>query len=178
MKAIETKYKGYRFRSRLEAKWAVFFETLGIKWEYEKEGFEFDKGLKYLPDFWLPSFDMWVEVKPVPLSFREYKKCIRLSRESGKNVLLLVGIPEAKPYRYISFLEKPEDDFSLSSGNFPGISRSVWDDVILTRENHGGAYWSTGYGFKYPENYDWGYDDLKNAVNAARSSRFEFGESG
>jgi len=41
IKAIETVYKGYRFRSRLEARWAVFFENVGIKWEYEKEGFEF-----------------------------------------------------------------------------------------------------------------------------------------
>ncbi len=38
-KAIETLYKGYRFRSRLEARWAVFFDALGLKWEYEKEGF-------------------------------------------------------------------------------------------------------------------------------------------
>ena len=26
IKAIETYYKGYRFRSRLEARWAVFFD--------------------------------------------------------------------------------------------------------------------------------------------------------
>ena len=32
-KAIETKYKGFRFRSRLEARWAVFFDALGIEWE-------------------------------------------------------------------------------------------------------------------------------------------------
>src|SRR5262245_3495425 len=32
---IETIYRGYRFRSRLEARWAVFFQTLGVPWEYE-----------------------------------------------------------------------------------------------------------------------------------------------
>jgi len=53
IKAIETSYKGYLFRSRLEARWAVFFDALGIVWEYEREGFELD-GLRYLPDFWLP----------------------------------------------------------------------------------------------------------------------------
>ncbi len=37
IKAIETVYKGYRFRSRLEARWAVFFDSLGIIWEYEKK---------------------------------------------------------------------------------------------------------------------------------------------
>ena len=35
LKAIETEYKGYRFRSRLEARWAVFFDACGVKWEYE-----------------------------------------------------------------------------------------------------------------------------------------------
>lgn len=39
-KAIQTVYKGYKFRSRLEARWAVFFDALGITWQYEKEGYE------------------------------------------------------------------------------------------------------------------------------------------
>lgn len=40
VKAIETFYAGYRFRSRLEARWAVFSATLGVPFEYEKEGFD------------------------------------------------------------------------------------------------------------------------------------------
>ena len=54
IKAIETYYKGYRFRSRLEARWAVFFDAAGIKFEYEPEGFVMSDGTKYLPDFYLP----------------------------------------------------------------------------------------------------------------------------
>ena len=53
MKAIETEYKGYKFRSRLEAKWAVFFDACGVYWEYEPEGYDFGNGLYYLPDFLL-----------------------------------------------------------------------------------------------------------------------------
>ena len=60
IKVIETKYNGYHFRSRLEARWAVFFDVLGIIYEYEKEGFKFD-GNKYLPDFYLPNDKLWVE---------------------------------------------------------------------------------------------------------------------
>lgn len=63
IKAIETSYAGCRFRSRLEARWAVFFDTLGVRWLYEHEGFELPSG-RYLPDFWLPDFKMFVEVKP------------------------------------------------------------------------------------------------------------------
>lgn len=64
IKPIETIYKGYRFRSRLEARWAVFFDDLEEEWEYEKEGFEVD-GERYLPDFYLPEKDLWVEIKPL-----------------------------------------------------------------------------------------------------------------
>lgn len=63
IKAIETYYNGYRFRSRLEARWAVFFDTVGITYEYEPEGFNVD-GECYLPDFYLPKFDVYAEVKP------------------------------------------------------------------------------------------------------------------
>lgn len=51
LKAIETRYKGYRFRSRLEARWAVFFDALEIKCEYEPECFELRDGRGYLRDF-------------------------------------------------------------------------------------------------------------------------------
>lgn len=61
-KAIETRYRDYRFRSRAEARWAVFFDSLGIKYEYEKEGYSLPSG-RYLPDFWLPEAKMWFEVK-------------------------------------------------------------------------------------------------------------------
>jgi hypothetical protein len=67
MKAIETRYKGYRFRSRLEARWAVFFDALCVRWEYEPEGFELGDGIRYLPDFKLTSCDgvvCWCEIKP------------------------------------------------------------------------------------------------------------------
>lgn len=63
IKPIETCYNGYRFRSRLEARWAVFMDALGIKYEYEPEGFELQSGW-YLPDFWLPQLHAWLEIKP------------------------------------------------------------------------------------------------------------------
>ncbi|MCT2278002.1 hypothetical protein M3G91_10230 [Micromonospora chalcea] len=66
--AIETTYGGCRFRSRLEARWAVFFTRLGLEWEYEPQGFvvgrEFGRPRNYLPDFYLPALGLYVEVKP------------------------------------------------------------------------------------------------------------------
>lgn len=65
IKAIDTRYGGYLFRSRLEARWAVFFDQLGLKWDYENEGYELPSG-RYLPDFSLPAFNLLVEIKPEP----------------------------------------------------------------------------------------------------------------
>ncbi len=63
IKAIPTEYKGYLFRSRLEARWAVFFDAMGIEWEYEPEGFVLSNGSWYLPDFYLLNFHCYFEVK-------------------------------------------------------------------------------------------------------------------
>lgn len=70
VKSLNTTYAGCRFRSRLEARWAVYLDTLGLPWEYETEGFEVawrldgsDETFHYLPDFWLPSLNVWGEVK-------------------------------------------------------------------------------------------------------------------
>lgn len=63
IKAIETEYNGDKFRSRLEAKWAVFFVEAGLRYVYEPEGLILENGTKYLPDFYLPDFDAYVEVK-------------------------------------------------------------------------------------------------------------------
>lgn len=63
IKAIETQYRGYRFRSRLEARWAVFFDALRIRWDYELEGFDLGIAGWYLPDFWLPDYSCWFEIK-------------------------------------------------------------------------------------------------------------------
>lgn len=65
--ARETRYAGHRFRSRLEARWAVFFDTLKIPYQYEPEGFRWanmEHGtMSWLPDFHLPRSHTWVEVK-------------------------------------------------------------------------------------------------------------------
>src|SRR5690349_23380076 len=59
--AIPTFYDGCRFRSRLEARWAVFFNEMGIGWQYEPQGFTIGDR-PYLPDFLLEC-GTWVEVK-------------------------------------------------------------------------------------------------------------------
>lgn len=92
IQAIETRYAGCRFRSRLEARWAVFFDTLGIEWVYEPEGFVLD-GEYYLPDFRLEHLDCFVEVKPAEPSERESLMAELLTKYSEKDVFIIGQIP-------------------------------------------------------------------------------------
>ncbi|MEW2635389.1 hypothetical protein AB0903_28030 [Streptomyces sp. NPDC048389] len=41
----------------------MFFDHLGVVWQYEPEGFDLGSGHWYLPDFWLPDLRIWLEVK-------------------------------------------------------------------------------------------------------------------
>ncbi len=96
IKAIETRYRGYRFRSRLEARWAVFFDALGIEWQYEPEGFELADGTRYLPDFWLPKQRTWVEIKGQKPTDDERMKCYLLADGAKCPVFLVSGNPSAE----------------------------------------------------------------------------------
>jgi hypothetical protein len=143
IKPIETHYKGYKMRSRLEARWAVAFDALNIKWEYEHEGFDLGYAGYYLPDFWLPEHDAFAEVKPGRLTDNELNKVVALCDVTHKPVLLLCGVPEW-------------------NGGYPFIVGRAADgglDTAIERED------------------PWFYVG-EIAANAARSARFEYGESG
>jgi hypothetical protein len=98
IKAIETVYNGYRFRSRLEARWAVFFDALGVEYEYEPEGFKHENGECYLPDFYLCESKTYVEVKANREgAFDELLKATSFVQENGiHRLLILSNIPQDK----------------------------------------------------------------------------------
>ena len=91
-KVLPTYYNGILFRSRLEARWAMFLDYLRVPWFYEYEGFELD-GIRYLPDFYLPLLECWIEIKPVKPSGKERMKCERLAKATETSTYLFWGIP-------------------------------------------------------------------------------------
>ncbi len=97
IKAIETRYKGCRFRSRTEARWAVFLDALDIPWEYEKEGYELPGGW-YLPDFFFCPMGIWIhlEIKGFLPEYpsKETTLCEQLAEGTGLLVLLVGGTPD------------------------------------------------------------------------------------
>lgn len=192
---IQTHYNGYYFRSRAEARWAVFFDTCGIKYLYEPEGFRLSDGTLYLPDFYLPDCDMWFEVKGV-MSEKDLHKIEQLMIDSRKAVI--VGYPE------MTF----EACNNWGEGSY---TRAEMDMSSLCRCKQCGCLWFVGYEGSYtcancgyytgddhfdvllegldaddflrsiPIRCNMGKSKFKNvayfAAYKARQARFEFGEA-
>lgn len=174
LQAIETIYHGYRFRSRLEARWAVFFDALGVKYEYEKEGFALKKAGWYLPDFWLPEQQCWVEIKPDEPSQIEIEKAAALAVSSENDVFILYGpIPINPDTEYPSY----ERGQKLFGGE------GHWDCCYAWNEC--GVCGRLGIVFQSnPDRLECGHDSggwdtprLLKAYESARQARFEHGET-
>lgn len=183
VKAIETRYAGCRFRSRLEARWAVFFDTLNIPWQYEPQGFTLSDGRNYLPDFLLPECGTWIEVKGSPdavdwdllqLAANDIAKHPHWDGcEQGPELMLLGPIPRPR-----------------STGDYGWPSWSIYDGFTMELD-HGFGYWyknrrpwSYGYGTDGSQECFFGLyhadesDYAQPGYEAARSARFEHGEVG
>lgn len=80
-KSLPTKYKNIQFRSKTEARWAVYFDLIGLKWIYEEKGYQLPNGQYYLPDFRIPGFG-WIEIKGSKPTDDEIEKARLLSMNS------------------------------------------------------------------------------------------------
>ena len=74
MKPISTMYEGVFYRSRNEVRWAILFDLIGLRYQYEPEGLDVIPGLPYLPDFFLPDFGISLEVKPKDISEKDQNR--------------------------------------------------------------------------------------------------------
>ena len=177
IKAIETHYNGYRFRSRLEARWAVFFDALGVDYEYEPEGFDLGDGIYYLPDFYLPEDDVWVEIKGKQLTNEELEKILRFGNakcdilKHGTRLRVLVGqIPDAYGFG------DPDGKFVTV---IPCLIYQSPDEARRMLEEFGeheqqiGPYGRLIQGVWFPNRGD---EELLDALVKAKQARFEHGE--
>lgn len=94
-RAIETRYDGYHFRSRQEARWAVFMNSLGVRYVYERQGYDLGSNGFYLPDFWIPHQDCWLEIKPnADFPVEQARKMMALASFTKKVVFVLFDCVE------------------------------------------------------------------------------------
>lgn len=180
MKAIETRYNGYRFRSRLEARWAVFFDEVGIRYEYEKEGFDLGRLGWYLPDFWLPDLELWVEIKPdlEDAISDGHTKCLSLTQLTKQTSIVIYGNPWPDEYMIIDCkpmdLEAAEIDHGFSEAAW---AECLWCDGWWLREHKNGAYRVGPHKCKgeFDRWMPMGEESslLMSGYRAARSARFE-----
>lgn len=187
LRAITTRYKNHLFRSRLEARYAVYFDHLGIRWEYEPEGFELGNGLRYLPDFWLPEWRIWVEIKPDTPDAAGFEKAKRLALGHSA-VLVLSGLPKAELCRSNLFFgwDDRESGSGFVSGAPAGFFAHFKGELRLEMhraysrdyypvENVGGRAPAIP---SFDDDYDVDWSAAEVAVAAALSARFEFGKEG
>ena len=196
LRAIETEYKGYRFRSRLEARWAVFFDACGVKWEYEPEGFILPNGQQYLPDFLLHDVtfnhacyregnDLYVEVKgQMTAEDAEKIKGFAFPFEDEDwdaamiNPLLVVGnIPAGDTIR-----ELEDAVFETAFGPAPfGVSLFNFETVdgdyfgAMPGVGKDGRFQLFGADSSYTGDMNKGATE--RAYRLARQARFEYGET-
>lgn len=197
IKPIETVYNGYRFRSRLEARWAVFFDVLGVKYEYEPEGFELPSGAHYLPDFRVKCygtrgnitdhpFDLYIEVKGKMTQedadkIREFAGALVPIVRDGwtyyeiEHPVLIVGdIPNPEAYTSSS------DDFN-NYDTMDDISIYPWNYETIDGD-YFAAYPAVQDGCFYLDGDDSNYitmnpSVIRDALRTARQARFEHGET-
>lgn len=132
IKPIETNYKGYRFRSRLEARWAVFLDALGIDWEYEKEGYDLgDKGW-YLPDFYTKMVDApcgwYIEIKGDVNDKEGISKAAFLDNnppDDSFGCLILRNLEYAKPFNHTALAVQALTIGSKKSFRIDEINRAI-----------------------------------------------------
>lgn len=198
MEPIETEWKGYRFRSRLEARWAVFFESLDLEWRYEPEGFQLEDGTHYLPDFRVQTpydFTFWYEVKPNTVD--EDSKFDRFSSEISENefpaavkkfAVLLSGDPRSFVFEgsngvcsrcgYLGvYAEDPAPRTSYCHPcDLHTASQEPWEDGALVgcQFHKGLIFVETHNG---PDNRREYERIVDKATLNARKARFEHGES-
>jgi len=93
---IPTRYDGYHFRSKNEARWAAFYKKLGVPYRYEADRYQVN-GVTYLIDFEFQEqeekgiTDCLVEIKPKEPTPEERFKAEWLAQTRGIPVYIFYG---------------------------------------------------------------------------------------
>jgi len=111
IKPIPTIYNGVQYRSKTEARWALFMGKLGLTYEYEPEGFDLHSGRRYLPDFYIHDFKTYLEVKPNDMDIveGEYSKFEEFAKaHQYVNFWIALGAPSCERGNILVFEAESE----------------------------------------------------------------------
>jgi hypothetical protein len=96
MRAIPTHFQGVQYKSRLEAKFARLLQLLNVRFVYEPMRHVKSGGGTYTIDFFLPTQQLYVELKPKRPHLEEEQRCEEMSSQ-GFRVALMYGSSLYKP---------------------------------------------------------------------------------
>lgn len=141
IKSLPSEYGGCVFRSRLEARTAYYFDLLGIKWEYEPEGYALPCG-NYAPDFLCTAIDKYdkkhqffIEVKPNYEELKSYETRLRqLCQASKTDVYYFPGFPEAT--KDGEYLTNPAICFTYNDASAMGVFSPHGESKEWADEEH------------------------------------------
>ena len=123
IKPKKTKYGPNLFETVLEARWAVFFDCLGVKYIYEPEYAEVETGCRVVhhkPDFLLPELNKYVEIKPSKPYEMENIKAAGWSKYIG-DIIILFNLNPPKEKLENGWLFSYEEPCSM-----PILSEDIW----------------------------------------------------
>lgn len=87
-------HRGYILRSYTELMWARLMDSIGLFYLYEPHLIRL-QGCSYLPDFYLPDADMYLEVKGTFATDEEKWKAEQVLEVTGRPVYILEGMPRS-----------------------------------------------------------------------------------
>ena len=148
----KTRYKGIDYDNRTQARWAVFFDSIGIDFEYNNSTINH-------PTFYLKKLNAYAQVQEYNESYHNFcfdfavflNKGSKTFINSNITVIVLDGVPEAKPYSV-----------------YGGGDNIVFCPIRISEEDR------LFYSCSEDDGSDCnGIDDLREIVHNARAIRFE-----
>ncbi|MBF0230783.1 MAG: hypothetical protein HQK63_14540 [Desulfamplus sp.] len=146
-------YKEIKFRNVLHARWAAFFDTLGISYEYIKEPIRIGNKVtyNYQPDFYLPKQDAWMNI--------------------NRN-LLNYSIDRIMAYDFVSYTGKVLVVFNECKEPFNDMTKDTYlylgQYMTIEGDCDGGQSWECCYNCnEFIISYLQVHTDCEKAINAA-----------
>jgi CDGSH-type Zn-finger protein len=174
----------------------VFFDALGVSWEYERDGYDLGAAGWYLPDFWLPEHEVWIEIKGTYPTNDEHLRAERLRDVTEFPVYIFFGQfpPEGQVMvgyaNYANIHDGSAGSVSKTLDAMWMCCRDCGTPIVVPAMEPENVYLNnlsrevaTVCHCGYTPRQRWcrgehHHVNVHTAYHAARSARFEHGESG
>lgn len=129
---MPTSFRGVTYRTRIEARWAVFFDRLGVTFHYKPEKLELPDRQCCTPTFYVHEFEayIWVFASSSEILIEESELAFKLFKsEQVNHVWLIMGPPNPEIANILDFSWCDVDpDFDPRS--YSSVTELLFDEGI------------------------------------------------